>query len=467
MLAVLVLVAIVTQDQTPLRAAPRESALQQTVLWQGDTLVVRGEQLDYLEVYDHRRERTGYVQAWRVRPYSLDPSSTPELLAVVRFLRDSPGMEALGIGYVALFLKAAPAETIGAEIFEALGTLAERLARRASTRRSKPGDEVLAAHLEVAAGYGVQIRGFEKEGRVQFCYEGDAFRRVLAFPSTDEQRAHAALALTRPECVSPDVGPVQRYELDRWQAEVLDRVAVDKVPGYLGNRIRLRRAGVWASLAFQRMRQGESPQETATRALQELAGVNKTELAEDDRTAYTEAAVRVGASRWAAENLISSTGTLSLLATLGQFGETCLKLTNAKQNAPAPLFERCTYGVVWTASARANPRGTALALAVQPLETWRELWIFRHGDAGWTVDVLAPTANGPDLGYLEFAGWAPDGTRLLAVREARVDGKFKRSFEIIRLDTLEVEKQAESPEALTPFYRWQDPEWKRQTLAIR
>jgi len=466
-LAALVLVAIVTQDQTPLRAAPRESALQQTVLWQGDTLEVRGEQLDYVEVYDHRRERAGYVQTWRVRPYPLDPSSAPELLAVVRFLRDSPGMEALGIGYVALFLKAAPAEAIGAEIFEALGTMAERLARRASARRNKPGDEVLAAHLEVTAGYGVQIRGFEKEGRVQFCYEGDAFRRVLAFSSTDEQRARAALALTWPECVSPDLEPVQRYELDLWRAEVLDRVAVDRLPGYLGNRIRLRRAGVWASLAFHRTRRGDSPQEAATRALQELAGVNKAELAEDDRTAYTEAAVRVGTSRWAAEYLASPAGALSLIATPGQPGETCVKLINAPQNAQAPLFERCTYGMVWTASARANPRGTALALAVQPLDTWRELWIFRKGDVGWTVDVLAPGANGPDLGYLDFAGWVPDGTRMLAAREVRTDGKFKRSFEIIRLDTLEVEKQAESPEALTPFYRWQDPEWKRQTLAIR
>jgi hypothetical protein len=260
-LAALVLVAIVTQDQTPLRAAPHGSALQQTVLWQGDTLEVRGEQLDYLEVYDHRRERAGYVQAWRVRSYPLDASSAPELLAVVRFLRDSPRMEALGIGYVALFLKAAPSEAIGAEIFDALGTMAERLARQASARRSKPGDEVLAAHLEVAAGYGIQIRGFEKEGRVQLCYEGDAFRRVLAFPSTDEQRARAALALTRPECVSPDLGPVQRYELDLWQTEVLDRVVTAKLSGYLGNRIRLRRAGVWASLAFQRTRRGESPQE--------------------------------------------------------------------------------------------------------------------------------------------------------------------------------------------------------------
>ncbi len=376
-------------------------------------------------------------------------------------------MEALGIAYVALFLKAAPVEAIGAEVFDALGTMAERLARRASARRSKPGDEVLAAHLEVAASYGVTIRGFEREGRIQLCYEGDAFRRVLALPSTDEQRVRAALALTRPECVSPELSPVQRYDLDLWRAEVLDHVEVSKLPGFLRNRLRLRRAGVWASLAFHRTRRGESPQEAAVRALQELAGVNKTELAEDDTTAYTEAAVRVGAARWAAENLVPAATGLSITTAPGQPGETCIKLIDARHETRAPLFERCTYGVVWTASARATPRGTALALAVQPVETWRELWLFHQTGAGWTVDVLTPAANGPDLGYLEFAGWFPDGSRVLAVREACVDGKFRRSFEIIRLDTLEVEKQAERPEALTPFYRWQDPEWKRQTLALR
>jgi hypothetical protein len=106
-------------------------------------------------------------------------------------------------------------------------------------------------------------------------------------------------------------------------------------------------------------------------------------------------------------------------------------------------------------------------LAVQPLDTWRELWVFHQTNTGWTLDVLPPTTVGPDLGYLEFAGWAPDGSRVLAAREARVEGRFKQSFEIMRLDTLEVEKQAESPEALTLFYRWQDPAWKKQTLMIR
>ena len=63
MLAALALVAIVTQDSAALRAAPRESAQQQAVLFQGDSLEVRGERMDYLQVYDHRRERSGYIRA--------------------------------------------------------------------------------------------------------------------------------------------------------------------------------------------------------------------------------------------------------------------------------------------------------------------------------------------------------------------------------------------------------------------
>src|SRR5512143_2946089 len=113
--AALAALAIVTQDQAALRAAPRESAPQQAVLWAGDSLEIRGEKGDYLQVYDHRRERAGYIRATQVRTQSLTPENAPELLAVVRFLRDRPGAEALGIGYAAAYLKAAPAEAIDAE----------------------------------------------------------------------------------------------------------------------------------------------------------------------------------------------------------------------------------------------------------------------------------------------------------------------------------------------------------------
>ena len=52
---------IVMQDQTALRGAPRDSAPVQATLWRGEALEVRAERADYLQVWDHQRERGGYV----------------------------------------------------------------------------------------------------------------------------------------------------------------------------------------------------------------------------------------------------------------------------------------------------------------------------------------------------------------------------------------------------------------------
>jgi hypothetical protein len=241
---VLTVIAIVTQDQAALRAAPRRSAAQHAVLWQGDSLEIRGAKGDYLQVYDHRRERAGYIRASQVRQQSLKPQSAPELLAVVRFLRDTPGAEALGISYAAAFLKAAPAEAIDGEVFDALGTFAERLARRATGRQAKQTDTSVGEHLEVAAAYGVTMVSFERGEKIQLCYDGEAFRRVLALPASDLQKALAALALTRHDCVPPTLTPVERFALDNWRAEVLDRVETSRLPEILKNRLHLRKAGV-------------------------------------------------------------------------------------------------------------------------------------------------------------------------------------------------------------------------------
>ena len=88
--------AIVTTDQAVLRAAPRDSAPQQARLWQGELLELRGERLDYLQVWDHGRERGGYVKASQVKRMALAPAEAPELLSVLRFIREAPGAESLG-----------------------------------------------------------------------------------------------------------------------------------------------------------------------------------------------------------------------------------------------------------------------------------------------------------------------------------------------------------------------------------
>ncbi|HEU4663834.1 MAG TPA: hypothetical protein VFS55_07375 [Dokdonella sp.] len=460
--------AIVVIDQAALRAAPRDSARKQAVLWQGDSLEVRGRRMDYLQVYDHRRERAGYVRESQVRVLPLRPQDAAGLLAVVRFLRDTPGAEALGIGYAAAFLRAAPGKDIDAEAFDALGTMAERLARRASSKRSKANDAEIAAHLEVVAGYGVAMRSLERDGRMQVCYDGDAFRRVMALPADAGQKARAALALTREECIDPATTPFERASLDGWRADVLDRVPRADLPAYLKNRVRMRTAAVWSSLAFERVRRGEPATEAAARALEELTGVNRQELAEDDASAYDEAAVRVGAVRWAAEPAPTKTSSgLAVTTAPGQPGETCIRLVDAKHGDKAPLLQRCTYGTVWTNSARANAGGTALTLAVQPLDAWREMWVFHRSGDEWTVDVVPPAGDVPDIGYVEFAGWVPGGRKLLAAREVRVGGRFSRTFEVLDLATLAVDRHADKPESLSAFYRWQDAAWKGQTVSLR
>ena len=83
------------------------------------------------------------------------------------------------------------------------------------------------------------------------------------------------------------------------------------------------------------------------------------------------------------------------------------------------------------------------------------------------MDILPPGVDNPSLGYVEFAGWVPGNTQMLAAREIKVDGRYRQSFEILRMETLEVEKQADKPNNLSLFYRWQDPLWKGQTVSIR
>jgi hypothetical protein len=470
------LIAIVTQDQAALRAAPKDSAQQQVVLWQGDSLEIRGERKDYLQVYDHRRERAGFIKASQVRLVPMSPDQAPESFAVIRFLRDTPGAEALGISYTAAYLKAATTNQIGAEVFDALGSMAERLARRSSNlqtqlgnygKSSKQLETTVAAHMELAEFYGIQFTSFEHEDRIQICYDGEAFRRVLAMNATPEQKARAALAVTRPECISPATRPLEKFAIDNWRADILERVETNNLPGYLKNRINMRKASVWSSIAYQRARKNEDFQSAGNRALNELALVNKEELTDEDKLSYADAGVRVGSVRWAAEIPVANKGTLQIVTTAGEPGETCVHLVDPKHDIKNPLAKRCTYSVVWTASARSNPSNTALSLAVQPMESWRELWLFQQTKEGWRIDVLPPANSDPHLGYAEFAGWVPASQKILVAREARVDGIFKRRFEVINTETLQTENGADQPSSLSIFYKWQDPMWKRLTVSLR
>jgi hypothetical protein len=278
---------------------------------------------------------------------------------------------------------------------------------------------------------------------------------VLALGGTADQRARAALALTRPECVDDSLAERDVATLEAWQADVLERVDPAAANPTLANRVRIRRAGVRASLAFREARSGQDPSASAASALSALASVQKTELADEDAAPFAEAAARVGASHWATQTSAQARG---LTASPRQPGETCVRILTA--------FERCTYGQVWLSSARFAANGS-VALAVQVGPAWTELWVIEKGQGGWSSDVVVPAADGPDVGYVEPAGWSPDGRQLLVVREARVDGQMRKTFEVLDAATLSVKKRATSAAALAAFHRWSDPDWRAQTVALR
>lgn len=474
--ALALLVAIVVEDATPMRAAPSDAAPRQAELWRGDWLEVRGQVPGYLQVWDHRHERPGYVREWRVRTYETAPSSAPELRAVVRFLRDSPGAESLGLGYAALFLKCAAAGEPASDVHDAIGVMAERLARRASaTTQSAPG-AVLAEHRAVAESYGVAFVTSEREGRIQLAYDGDAFRTVLATSHDPAERARAALALSADTALAGDASPVVVRTWNEWRRDVLVQVEPSELPPHVAGPLRLRRARVlaWLAHAYAAIDDAERARESAGKALFELSQVDRGALVPDDVPLLDDTAVRVAAVRDAAALGVAAEkmggGKLAVEVRRGEDGRTCIAVRPAAATGAgaAPLTERCTFGVVWSSSTRVSARGNAVAIAVQPLPSWTELWVFRErAPGGWGVDLVVPGATTPGAGYVEAAGFSADGQRLAVVREVMVDGRRKKSFEVLATRDLTTEIQSPTLERFASFRKVAAPDWQVTTLALR
>jgi hypothetical protein len=478
--AALTLLAIVGQDQVALRATPATTSIAHAQLWQGELVEVRGRHAGQLQVYDHRLERAGYIREADAHIVGTGAADAPELLAVLRFLRDTPGAESLGIAYAAAYFKAAPAAGLTPEVFDALGVMAERLAHGASLRQGKV--DAATAHMDVATQYGVKFvsytgsKGPGGSESVQLCYDGEAFRHVLSMDAAGanatasaDQRARAVLALTRPECVDPALSPSARRAADQERAALLDKVDTGaQVQTPLGNRLHVRRAGAWSAIAFDKSRAGEPAQAAAQRAIDELAAVDKSELRESDLADYGEAAIRVAVVRWAAEAAAPATTRLQIQLQTGASGQTCVHLIDHFAKTPTSLAEHCTYGTVWPASAKAMPEGRALALTVEPLDGWAELWVWHQETDGWKLDIVTPESSGSGLGYVEWAGWSPASRgKLLVVRETMAGGRIKRRFEVLRTDTLVAEKSASDPGQLAAFGLWSDNTWKQATVSLR
>ena len=202
----------------------------------------------------------------------------------------------------------------------------------------------------------------------------------------------------------------------------------------------------------------------AAEAMGAFVALDRAELAEDDIAGADAAALQVAAARWAGE-IARPVPEVALKLDAGQPGETCVSVAPKKGAASTP---KCTFGQVWPASFSVSPDRHAAVVAVEPLPGWLELWLFRRGDdGGWMTDVLTPSTDEPDLGYVELAGWSADSSHALIVREARGGGSVHRSFEAITLGTLAVDKQAATLGGVGAAKKWAAAEWRKGTLALR
>ena len=413
--AAIMLVALVADDPAILRNAPRDDAPAQSTLWRGDWLEVRGETAGFLRVYDHRHERPGYIRPTIVRVHRLEPASTPELAAVVRFLRDANGSESLGIGYAALALRAAPAGADTSEVLAAIGTMADRLARRASAMRADARNATLTAHIEVAESYGVKFKSVDvvAVGNGTGAPRRPALLRRRGLDERAGRRRPRRPSRRRARRCSWRAGPARTGRRWRWRPtearawndrrlqalQSIEYPVEGALPPALLGRVRLRRAEAFAWRAFDEARRGNfDPAARAEgAAVHELALTDRGVLAPEDIDVYEDVAIRVAASRWATEPDQKPTGKRAVdvvFAPRGE-GETCVRVVQAAgAGKTRAVGERCTYGVVWQSALRWAPSGSVATIAVQPLAAWTELWVLRRGDDGELDDRNADAGDG-------------------------------------------------------------------------
>ena len=114
------------------------------------------------------------------------------------------------------------------------------------------------------------------------------------------------------------------------EAELLEAIADKSLVSMTRGRLNLRRASVWAAIAYEQVRIGQPPATAARRARAALNAVRAEELSEDHRAEYLDALIRGEARiRWAAASPLPAAGTLVLRAVPGNPGQTCIVLARS------------------------------------------------------------------------------------------------------------------------------------------
>ena len=303
-----------------------------------------------------------------------------------------PGYESLGIGYAALSLRAAPAGADTSEVFAAIGTMAERLARRASARRGRHArTRTLRRARRGRRELRRQVRAVDplddRVGAARLCYDGEAWTRVLAAPAAaPAERARAALFLAVDPCRDPALPPAEaRLWNDRRlrALESIDFAAAGALPASLGGRVRLRHAEALAWRAFDEARQGDAEAAVARGGGGGArAGARRSRACSPPRISTSTTRPRSASPPRAGRprrrpRRAAARKTVGLVRRAAQPGETCVRVVSRRrrrEGAPARralhlrrrLAERAPLGAVGRRRDAGGAAAAGLDRAVGP-----------------------------------------------------------------------------------------------------
>ena len=345
--------AIVVQDQAALRAAPRDSAPQQALLWQGEVVEVRGERLDYLQVYDYRRERGGFVRASQVR--RIDARRRRKRPSCSRSCASCATRRA-----PKRWASASPRPTCrrrrprcsrrrwrrSARRARHASPTGWRGARRPASCARKAAD---AALVRASRGRGALRRQVHElssaTGACRSATTATRFAACWRCARQPEQRARAALALTRPECVDPHLPPAAAPRASTSGApKCSSGRRRRRCPAISSNRVLMRRAAVWSSarLPARAQRRARGRGAAAARAGGAGRASIKAELTDDDARDLQrcrDARQRVALGGGAGSGRSGAEPRHLVTVRRAAPGETCLLLVDAKHDAPEPARE--------------------------------------------------------------------------------------------------------------------------------
>jgi hypothetical protein len=308
---------------------------------------------------------------------------------VVRFCGIANGSESLGIGYAALTLRAAPPGPTPARCWRAIGTMADRLARRASAMRADARNATLTAHIEVVESYGVKFRSVDvaavgqRDGRAA----GAALlrRRGLDERAGDAQRgadregARGAVS-GGPVLPGPDDAGAGPAEAARVERSPPPGAAVDRISRRERAAAGAARAGC-ACAARRRSRGGRSTRPARklrsgrarararpfTSWRSPIGACWRPRTSRSTKTSRSGSRPRAG-RRSPARSRRASAPSTSCSRRAARARPACAIVQAAGAGKTRAVGERCTYGVVWQSALRWAPSGTSRP---SPCSRWR------------------------------------------------------------------------------------------------